>query len=75
MRTLLFFQWTYFSQYQSNDYINSDGTVRNNNNHLLGRVNDDGTVRDSNNHLLGYARGVHVKYAAIYFFFSLFERK
>jgi hypothetical protein len=40
----------------------------------MGRVNDDGTVRDSNNHLLGYAKGVPMKYAALYFFFNLFEQ-
>jgi len=29
-------------------------------------------VRDSNNHVLGSARGVPIRYAAVYFFFQLF---
>ena len=52
-------------------YIESDGTVRNSSNSLLGRIYDDGSVRDSNNHCIGYAKGVPMKYAAIFFFFNL----
>lgn len=54
-------------------YINNDGTVRNSNNSVLGRVYDDGTVRNSNNSVIGYARGVPMRYAALYFFFNFFE--
>jgi hypothetical protein len=36
---------------------------------LLGKVERDGTVRDSNNHVIGYARGVPMRYAAVYFLF------
>lgn len=49
--------------------VDADGTVRNSNNSLLGKVEGDGTVRDSNNHSIGYARGVPMRYAAVYFFF------
>ena len=49
--------------------IEGNGTVRNSNNSLLGKVEGDGTVRDSNNHSIGYARGVPMRYAAVYFFF------
>ena len=49
--------------------IEGNGTVRNSNNSLLGKVEGDGTVRDSNNHAIGYARGVPMRYAAVYFFF------
>ena len=29
-------------------------------------------IRNSNNSLIGYARGVPMRYAALYFFFNLF---
>ena len=52
--------------------IDHDGTVRNSNNSTLGKVESDGTVRDSNNHTIGYAKGVPMKYAAVFFFFGCF---
>ena len=52
-------------------YINNDGTVKNSNLSVLGRVYSDGTVRNANNSVIGYAKGVPMKYAAIYFFFNL----
>ena len=52
--------------------VEGNGTVRNRNNSMLGKVESDGTVRDSNNHVLGTARGVPIRYAAVYFFFHLF---
>ena len=52
--------------------IESSGTVRNRNNSYMGKVDSDGTVRNSNNSVIGYAKGVSMKYAAIYFFFDLF---
>ena len=47
-------------------------TVRNANNSVIAKIDTDGTVRNSNNHVLGTARGVPIKYAAVYFFFHLF---
>ena len=53
--------------------ISSSGEVRNSSGSLVGRVNSDGTVRNSNNSVIGYAKGVPMKYAALYFFFNLFK--
>ena len=58
----------------SNSYIGkieSDGTVRNSSNSYMGKVETDGTVRNSSNSTIGYARGVPMRYAALYFFFNL----
>ena len=58
----------------SNSYIGkieSDGTVRNSSNSYMGKVESDGTVRNSSNSTIGYARGVPMRYAALYFFFNL----
>ena len=52
--------------------VESNGVVRNSNNSTLGKVEADGTVRDCNNHTIGYARGVPMKYAAVFFFFNFF---
>ena len=52
--------------------VESNGVVRNSNNSTLGKVESDGTVRDSNNHTIGYAKGVPMRYAALYFFFNFF---
>ena len=49
--------------------VESSGTVRNSNNSLLGKVDSDGTVRNSNNSVIGYAKGVPMRYAAVFFFF------
>ena len=52
--------------------VESNGVVRNSNNSTLGKVEVDGTIRDSNNHTIGYAKGVPMKYAAVFFFFGCF---
>ena len=39
----------------------------------VGKVKPDGTVVDSNNMTIGYAKDVPVTYAAVFFFFNLFE--
>lgn len=52
--------------------VESNGVVRNSNNSTLGKVESNGTVRDSNNHVLGYAKGVPMRYAAVFFFFGCF---
>lgn len=44
-------------------------SIRNSNNSLLGKVDSDGTVRNSNNSVIGYAKGVPMRYAAVFFFF------
>lgn len=53
--------------------VESDGTVRGSNNAYLGKVESDGTVRDSSNRTLGYAKGVAMRHAALFFFFSFFK--
>lgn len=53
--------------------IEDDGTVRNCNNTMLGKVENDGTVRNRNNHALGSAKGVPMRYAALFFFFDIFS--
>ena len=55
--------------------IEGNGIVRNSNNSLLGKVERDGTVRDSNNHVIGYARGVPMRYAAVYFYGLILFKK
>ena len=52
--------------------VESNGTVRNRNNSYLGKVENDGTVRDNNHRVMGYAKGVPVRYAAVFFFFNFF---
>lgn len=47
-------------------------SIRNSNNSLLGKVDSDGTVRNSNNSVIGYAKGVPMRYAAVFFFFHFF---
>ena len=54
--------------------IESDGTVRNSSNSTIGKVCSDGTVRNSSNSTIGYAKGVPVRYAALFFFFDFFKR-
>lgn len=53
--------------------IESDGTVRDQSNRSIGKVESDGTVRDSSNRTLGTAKGVPMRYAALYFFFDFFR--
>ncbi len=53
--------------------IESDGTVRDSSNRSIGKVESDGTVRDSSNRTLGTAKGVPMRYAALYFFFDFFR--
>ena len=38
------------------------------------KVCSDGTVRNSNNATIGYAKGVPVRYAALFFFFDFFKK-
>ena len=54
--------------------IESDGTVRNSSNSTSGKIESDGTVRNSNNATIGYAKGVPVRYAALFFFFDFFKK-
>ena len=51
--------------------IESNGTVRARNNFALGKVDSDGAVRDTSNRIIGYAKGVPMRYAALFFFFGL----
>ena len=54
--------------------VESDGTVRDRNNMLLGKVKSDGDVVDCNNMTTGHAKDVPVAYAAVFFFFNMFEK-
>ena len=53
--------------------VDSDGEVKDRNNMLIGRVKSDGTVVDRNNMTVGYAKGIPATYAAVFFFFKMFE--
>ena len=54
--------------------VESDGTVRNSSNSTVGKIDRDGTVRNSSNSTIGYAKGVPVRYAALFFFFDFFKK-
>ena len=54
--------------------VEQDGDVRDKNNMLIGKIDSDGAVRDRNNMVVGYAKGVSKTYAAVFFFFDLFQR-
>ena len=53
--------------------VDSDGEVKDSNNMQIGRVKADGTVVDRNNMTIGYAKSIPATYAAVFFFFKLFE--
>ena len=55
--------------------VNSDGRVTDKNNMTLGRVKSDGYVVDRNNITIGHAKDVAIGYAAVLFFFNLFEER
>lgn len=40
----------------------------------FGKIDSDGAVRDRNNMVVGYAKGVSKTYAAVFFFFDLFQK-
>jgi hypothetical protein len=40
---------------------------------ILGRIKSDGYVLDRNNMTIGKAKDVPIAYAAVFFFFKLFE--
>jgi hypothetical protein len=54
--------------------VEQDGDVRDKNNMLIGKIDSDGAVRDRNNMVVGYAKVVSKTYAAVFFFFDLFQR-
>ena len=54
--------------------VDKDGDVKNRNNMHIGRVKSDGTVVDRNNMTIGYAKNIPKAYAAVFFFFNLFEK-
>ena len=53
--------------------VEDDGTVMDRNNMQIGRVKRDGTVVDRNNMVIGHAKNVPTRYAAVFFFFNMFE--
>ena len=54
--------------------VDSDGTVRDASNMKIGSVERNGTVRDKSNMKVGSADGVNPTYAAVFYFFNLFNR-
>jgi len=52
--------------------VDGDGVVKDKNNMLIGRVKSDGTVVDRNNKTIGYAKGIPMRYAAVFFFLKMF---
>jgi hypothetical protein len=54
--------------------VDSDGYVKDRNNMTLGRIKSDGYVVDRNNMTIGRAKDVPVYYAAVFFFFNMFEK-
>lgn len=53
--------------------IGSDGYVYNRSNMTVGRFKSDGYIVDRNNMTIGRAKDVPVSYAAVFFFFNLFQ--
>lgn len=53
--------------------VDSDGYVKDCSNMTLGRIKSDSYVVDRNNMTIGRAKDVPVPYAAVFFFFKLFE--
>ena len=54
--------------------VDSDGTVRDASNMKIGSVERNGTVRNKSNMKVGSADGVNATYAAVFYFFNLFNR-
>ena len=54
--------------------IESNGTVRDASNMKIGSVESNGTVRDGSNMKIGSVEGVNQTYAAVFYFFNLFNR-
>ena len=54
-------------------YIESDGTVRDASNLKIGIVERNGTIRNKSNMKIGSADGVNPTYAAVFYFFNLFN--
>lgn len=48
--------------------------LRNASNSLIGKIESDGTVRNGSNSTIGSAKGVPVRYAAVFFFFDFFKK-
>ena len=53
--------------------VDSNGEVKDKNYMQIGRVKSDGTVVDRTNRTIGYAKDIPATYAAVFFFFKLFE--
>ena len=53
--------------------IENNGTVRDAKNMKIGSVESNGTVRDANNMKMGRVEGVNQTYAAVFYFFNLFN--
>ena len=53
--------------------VDKDGEVKDKSNMQIGRVKSDGTVVNRNNMTIGRAKNIPATYAAVFFFFELFE--
>lgn len=49
-------------------------TCRDKNNMTIGKIESDGTVRNASNMKIGSADGVNATYAAVFYFYILFNR-
>jgi len=47
--------------------------VRNSSYSTIGYISDEGTVRNSSHSIIGYAKGVKKEWAAVLFFFFIFN--
>ena len=61
------------SSYSTVGYVKSDGTVQNSSYSTIGYVKEDGTVQNSSYSTIGYAKGVKKEWAAVVYFFFIFN--
>jgi hypothetical protein len=54
-------------------YVNKDGRVENSSRSTIGYVNKDGRVENSSRSTIGYAAGIQKEWAAVFYFFFVFE--
>lgn len=61
------------SSYSTIGSILDEGTVRNSSHSIVGYIQKDGTIRNSSHSIIGYAKGVKKEWAAVLFFFFIFN--
>jgi len=53
--------------------ISNAQTLRSSSYSTIGSISDEGTVRNSSHSIIGYAKGVKKEWAAVLFFFFIFN--